>query len=59
MIVAGHETPSELLGEMVRLRTLLATVRGPRYSHEHVFAPNIAVGHKHRRRTHAAHRAVD
>jgi hypothetical protein len=59
MIVAGRGTPHGVMGEMVRPRTLLATVRRPRYSHEHVFAPYISVGHKDRRRIHAAHRAVD
>jgi hypothetical protein len=32
MIVAGHGALSRIVGEMVRPRTLLATIRGPRYS---------------------------
>ena len=36
MIVAAGRCATH--AEIVRVRTLLATVRGGRYSHEHVFA---------------------
>jgi hypothetical protein len=38
MIVAGCGNAADRAGGMVRIRTLLETVRGWRYSHEHVFA---------------------
>jgi hypothetical protein len=44
MIVAGHGKAAAAGEEIVRIRTLLATVRGPRYSPNMCSPNNLAAG---------------